>query len=58
MKPPVALFKKKIMKLYLFLKTKSQVKAYQHSQLVVCCLLKGTLMQIWKYPYMLVFIWK
>ena len=34
MKPTVALFKKKIMKLYLFLKSKSQVKAYQHSQLV------------------------
>ena len=31
MKPPVALFKKKIMKLYLFLKAKSQAKAYQHS---------------------------
>ena len=38
MKPPVALFKKKIMKFYLFLKTKSQVKAYQHSQLYVVCL--------------------
>ena len=35
MKPPAALFKKKIMKLYLFLKIKSQVKAYQHSQLYV-----------------------
>ena len=46
MKPPAALFEKKIMKLYLFLKNKCQVKAYQHSQLVVCCLLKGTLMQI------------
>ena len=31
MKPPVALFKKNIMKLYLFLKAKSQAKAYQHS---------------------------
>ena len=31
MKPPVALFKKKIMKLYLFLKGKTQAKAYQHS---------------------------
>ena len=31
MKPPVALFKKKMMKLYLFLKNKSQVKAYQRS---------------------------
>ena len=40
MKPPVALFKKKVMKLYLFLKTKSQVKAYQHSQLYVVCLSK------------------
>ena len=30
MKPPIALFKTKIMK-FLFLKTKSQVKAYQHS---------------------------
>ena len=40
MKPPVALLKKKIMKLHLFLKTKSYVKVYQHSQLVVCCLLK------------------
>ena len=40
MKPPVTLFKRKIMKLYLLLKTKSQVKAYQHSQLVACCLLK------------------
>ena len=30
MKPPVALFKTKIMK-FLFLKTKSQVKAYQRS---------------------------
>ena len=38
MKSPVALFKKKIMKLYLFLKTKSLVKAYQHSQLYVVCL--------------------
>ena len=35
MKPPVALFKKKIMKLHLFLKIKSQVKTYQHSQLYV-----------------------
>ena len=32
------LFKRKIMKLYLFLKTKSQVKAYWHSQLYVVCL--------------------
>ena len=40
MKPPVVLFKKKIMKLHLFLKTKSQVKAYQHSQLYVVCLSK------------------
>ena len=31
MKPPVALFKNKVMKLYLFLKAKSQAKAYQHS---------------------------
>ena len=31
MTPPVALFKKWIMKLYLFLKAKSQAKAYQHS---------------------------
>ena len=31
MKPPVPLFKKKIMKLYQFLKAKSQAKAYQHS---------------------------
>ena len=31
MKPPVALFKKRIMKLFLFLKAKSQAKAYQHS---------------------------
>ena len=31
MKPPVTLFKKKIMRLYLFLKAKSQAKAYQHS---------------------------
>ena len=31
MKPPVAVFKKQIMKLYLFLKTNSQVKAYQRS---------------------------
>ena len=30
MKPPVALFKKKSMKLYLSLKAKSQAKAYQH----------------------------
>ena len=38
MKPPVALFKKEIMKFYLFLKTKSQVKVYQHGQLYVDCL--------------------
>ena len=31
MKPPVALFKKKNTKLNLFLKAKSQTKAYQHS---------------------------
>ena len=31
MEPPVALFKKKIIKLYSFLKTRSQVKAYQRS---------------------------
>ena len=31
MKPPVVQFKKKSMKLYLFLKSKSQAKAYQHS---------------------------
>ena len=31
MKSPVFLFKKKSMKLYLFLKGKSQAKAYQHS---------------------------
>ena len=31
MKPPVGPFEKKIMKLYLFLKAKSQAKAYQHS---------------------------
>ena len=31
MKPPVALFKKRIMKLFLLLKAKSQAKAYQHS---------------------------
>ena len=31
MKPPVALFKKKIINLDLSLKAKSQVKAYQHS---------------------------
>ena len=30
MKPPVALFKKNSMKLYLFLKAKSQAKTYQH----------------------------
>ena len=40
MQPPVTLFKKKIMKLYLLLKTKSRVEAYQHSQLAACCLLK------------------
>ena len=38
MKPPVAIFKKNIMKYYLFLKPKSQVKAYQQSQLYVVCL--------------------
>ena len=37
MKPPVALFKKQIMRLYLFLKTNNQVKAYST---VVCCCLK------------------
>ena len=31
MKAPVVLFKKKSSKLYLFLKGKSQAKAYQHS---------------------------
>ena len=31
MKLPVVLFKKKSMKLYLFLKAKTQAKAYQHS---------------------------
>ena len=31
MKPPVALFRKKSMKLYLLLKAKSQEKTYQHS---------------------------
>ena len=31
MKPPVALFKKKSMKLYLLLIAKSEAKAYQHS---------------------------
>ena len=31
MKPPVVLFKKESMKFYLFLKAKSQPKAYQHS---------------------------
>ena len=31
MKPIVALFKKKSMKLYLLLKAKTQAKAYQHS---------------------------
>ena len=31
MKPPVALFKKTSMKLYLFLKAKSQAQTYQHS---------------------------
>ena len=31
MKPPVALFKKRIMKLYLFQNAKSQAKTYQHS---------------------------
>ena len=34
MKPPVALFKIKIMEMYLFLKAKSQAKAYQHSCLL------------------------
>ena len=31
MTPPIALFNKKSMNLYLFLKAKSQAKAYQHS---------------------------
>ena len=31
MEPPVTLLKKRIMKLYLFLKAKSQAKDYQHS---------------------------
>ena len=31
MKQPVALFIKKSMKLYLFLKAKSEAKTYQHS---------------------------
>ena len=31
MKLPAALFKKKITKLYLLLKAKSQAKSYQHS---------------------------
>ena len=39
MKPPVALFKKRSMKLYLFLKAKSQAKAYIINT-VVCCLRK------------------
>ena len=34
MKPPVALFKKNIMNLYLVLKAKSQAKAYQHSRML------------------------
>ena len=37
MKPPVALFKKQIMKLYLFSKTNSQVNLINA---VVCCWLK------------------
>ena len=39
MKPPVGLFKKRSMKLYLFLKAKSQVKAYIINT-VLCCLRK------------------
>ena len=39
MKPPVALFKKRSMKLYLFLKAKSQAKAYIINT-VVCCFRK------------------
>ena len=31
MAPPVALFEKRITKLYLFLKAKSQARVYQHS---------------------------
>ena len=34
MKPPVALFKNKSMKLYLFLKAKSQAKAYRHGSML------------------------
>ena len=36
MKPPVALFKRKSMKLYFFLKAKSQAKAYVVNTVVVC----------------------
>ena len=39
MKPSVALFKKRSLKLYLFLKAKSQAKAYIINT-VVCCLRK------------------
>ena len=39
MTPPVALFKKRSMKLYLFLKAKSQAKAYIINT-VVCCFRK------------------
>ena len=39
MKPPVALFKKRSMKMYLFLKAKSQAKAYIFNT-VVCCFRK------------------
>ena len=39
MKPPAGLFKKRSMKLYLFLKAKSQAKAYTINT-VVCCLRK------------------
>ena len=34
MKSPVALFKKKSMKLYLFLKAESQAKIYKHSSIL------------------------
>ena len=34
MKPAAVLFKKKIMKLHLFLKAKSQAKAYQQSRML------------------------
>ena len=39
MKPPVAQFKKRSMKMYLFLKAKSQAKAYIFNT-VVCCFRK------------------